>query len=272
MCKYRRAFMGEFIGTFLVVLFGCGSVAVSVLFDAYQGLPQVGLMWGIGVTLAIYASRHLSCAHFNPAVTIAMVFNKRMKAKYVPIYLMAQFLGAFVAGLTIYGLFASIIVEYESANEMIRGAPESMLVAKMFGEYYNLPGSSFYISMPLAMLAEGAGTFLLVLMILSLTDGCNLGKPDKAQAPVFIGLSVSSVICLVGPVTQAGLNPARDFAPRMVAWIFGWGEAAFPDNCGGFFFVYILAPILGGILAGSFFTKILQKLMKTRTEDDAHCN
>jgi glycerol uptake facilitator protein len=58
--NYNREFIGEALGTFMLVLFGCGSVAVSVLFDAHQGLMQVGLAWGIGVTLAIYLTRHLA--------------------------------------------------------------------------------------------------------------------------------------------------------------------------------------------------------------------
>ncbi len=63
--KYQREFLGEVIGTFILVLFGCGSVAVSILFGAHKGLFQIALVWGVGVTLAIYATRLLSCAHLN---------------------------------------------------------------------------------------------------------------------------------------------------------------------------------------------------------------
>jgi len=262
MKKYEREFMGEFIGTFILVLFGCGSVAVSVLFGEYSGIFQIAIMWGIGVSLAIYTTRHLSCAHLNPAVTIAMAVSRRMNIQKVPVYLLAQFSGAFVAGLSIYGLFSFSISNYESVNEIIRGSSESVSVAKIFGEYY----ISSQISMPVAMIAEGFGTFLLVLMIFSLSEGCNLGRPDNSITPIFIGLSVSAIICLIAPLTQAGLNPARDFAPRMVAWIFGWGNAAFPDSSGGFFFVYMLAPILGGLVASLFFTKVMQKLMQLPKE------
>ena len=65
-------FVGELVGTFLMVFFGCGSVAVSVLFSAHSGLFQIAMIWGLAVTIAIYATRHLSCAHLNPAVSIAM--------------------------------------------------------------------------------------------------------------------------------------------------------------------------------------------------------
>ncbi|MFV0467192.1 MAG: MIP/aquaporin family protein [Lachnospiraceae bacterium] len=266
MQKYQREFVGEFIGTFLLVLFGCGSVAVSILFEAYQGILQIGLAWGIGVSLAIYATRHLSCAHLNPAVTIAMAVNKRMLPKKVPVYLLAQFLGAFAAGLGVYGLFAESIRNFEVVQGIVRGSNESSMIAKMFGEYYISSEAAIQLSMPQAMVAEGVGTFLLVFMIFSLTEGCNLGRPDNALTPIFIGLSVTSVICLIAPLTQAGLNPARDFGPRMVAWIFGWRQAAFPDKTGGFFFVYMLSPVIGAIVAGAFFTKVVQKLMQNKKE------
>lgn len=264
--KYKREFAGELIGTFLLVLFGCGSVAVSVLFDSHQGLFQIGMIWGIGVSLSIYVTRYLSCAHLNPAVTLAMVTSGRMIKEKMPIYIIAQLIGAFLAGLVIYLLFSVAISNFESTNHIIRGSYESIQTAKMFGEFYNQPGSNVTVSMPLAMMVEAFGTFLLVLLIFSLTEGCNLGRPNDNLTPIFIGLSVALIICLLAPITQAGLNPARDFGPRLVAWIFGWGHAAFPDNVGGFFFVYILAPIIGGQAGGLLFTKILEPLMKTPKE------
>ena len=195
---YICDFTGELVGTFLLVLFGCGSVAVSVLFNSYSGLFQIAIVWGVGVSLAIYATRHLSCAHLNPAVTIAMVVSKRMSFKKLPFYLIAQFLGAFCAGLTVYVLFAPFISAFEIAQNIVRGTPESVKVAKILGEYYQMPGTMTVVSMPLAMVAEFIGTFLLVFMIFFLTEGCNLGRPDNNLAPIFIGLTVTSVICLIG--------------------------------------------------------------------------
>jgi glycerol uptake facilitator protein len=264
--RLSKEFKGETLGTFMLVLFGCGSVAVSVLFNAYSGLMQIALAWGIGVTLSIYLTRHLSCAHLNPAVTIAMVLSKRMKAKKLPVYLSAQFFGAFLAGLAIYLLFSPSISAFESAHSIVRGSAESVQTAKMFGEYYVAPGSTSVVSLPLAIGAEAFGTFLLVIMIFALTEGCNVGRPHDAMAPLFIGLTVSSIICLVAPLTQAGLNPARDFGPRMVAWLTGWGAAAFPDQNGGFFLVYVLGPILGAMLASLFFVYAFEPTMKSSSE------
>jgi len=263
--RYSKEFLGETLGTFMLVLFGCGSVAVTILFNAHQGLMQIALAWGIGVTLAIYLTRHLSCAHLNPAVTLAMWIGKRMAARKVPAYLTGQFSGAILAGLVIYLLFGPSISAYESTHNIVRGSAESIQTAKMFGEYYAAPGSLAIVSMPLAMAAEALGTFLLLLMIFALTEGCNVGRPNDAMAPMFIGLTVTSIIGLIAPLTQAGLNPARDFGPRLIAWVFGWGSAAFPDQSGGFFFVYILAPIIGGMLASLFFVYLIEPAMKRQS-------
>jgi glycerol uptake facilitator protein len=268
--NYKRELIGEALGTFVLVLFGCGSVAVTVLFNAHQGLMQVALKWGIGVTLAIYLTLHLSCAHLNPAVSLAMVVSGRMSARRIPVYLGAQFAGAVLAGLTLYALFAASITAYESAHGIVRGAAESVKTAMMFGEYYPNPGAQAVVSLPLAIGAEALGMFLLVLMIFALTEGCNVGRPDNALAPVFIGLTVTSLICLIAPLTQAGLNPARDLGPRLVAWLMGWGNAAFPDRVGGFFHVYVLAPALGGVVASLFFSRVLEPTMKAKS-DEAKC-
>ena len=180
-----KEFIGELLGTFILVLFGCGSVAVAILFGEYNSIFQIALVWGIGVFLAIYLTRHLSCAHLNPAVTIAMVVSKRMSARKIPSYLAAQFLGAFLAGFILFLLFSPSIEAYESANGIVRGAPASVETARMFGEFYPNPGASAEVTMPLAIAAEIFGTFLLLLFIFALTEGCNVGRPSECMTPVF---------------------------------------------------------------------------------------
>ncbi len=219
----KREFIGEALGTLVLALFGCGSVAVTVLFGAHQGLMQVAIAWGIGVTLAIYLTRHLSNAHLNPAVSLAMVAAGRMSARKIPGYVCAQMLGAILAGFMLYALFSPSIAAFESAHGIVRGSPASVMTAKMFGEFYPNPGSGAIVSMPLAIGAELLGTFILVLMIFALTEGANIGRPDNSFAPAFIGLTVASIICLIAPLTQAGLNPARDLGPRLVSAVTGWG-------------------------------------------------
>ncbi|NOZ93994.1 MAG: MIP family channel protein [Acidobacteria bacterium] len=258
-----KGLAGEALGTFVLVFFGCGAVAVTVLFDALQGLGQVAMVWGIGVTLAIYLTRHISCAHLNPAVTLAMALSGRMPFRRVAGYWAGQLAGAIAGASMLLLLFGPSLAAYEAAHGIVRGSPASVHTAMIFGEFYPNPAAAAVVSLPLAMFAEGLGTFLLLLMIFALTEGCNVGGPGDSLAPVFIGLTVSAIICLVAPLTQAGLNPARDLGPRLVAWAAGWGAAAFPDRVGGFFFVYVLSPLVGGAAAARCFVGVLEPLWNT---------
>lgn len=232
----------------MLVLFGCGAVAGATLFGAFNSLLEVALIWGIGVALGIFASRNLSQAHLNPAVSVAMLLAKKVDGKTFGMYLAGQFIGAFLAGLVLFFIFNSSIELFEASREIVRGEAGSHLSAVMFGEYYPNPGFAEHISISLggAMALEAFGTFLLIMMIFFLTE-----KTDQIDnmTPLLIGLTVTIIITLVAPFTQAGLNPARDFGPRMVAWMGGWGNMAFPDSQGGWFWVYILGPVLGGVLA-----------------------
>ena len=262
------SFTGEALGTFILTLFGCGAVAVLVLFDAHAGLMQVALVWGMGVTLAVYVTRHLSNAHLNPAVSFAMVVGGRMPLRKLPRHLAAQFFGAVAAGLVLYLMFNPSIEAFELANGIVRGSPESVATAKMFGEFYPNPGSTAVVSLPLAMFIEAFATFLLVLFVFALTEDCNAGRPNDNSVPLLIGLAVTSLICLTAPLTQTGMNPARDFGPRLVSWAMGWGDAAFPGKpgSGGFFWVYILMPVVGAVAAALAFTRGIEPLMKVQME------
>jgi len=266
--RHTHDFVGELIGTFILVFFGCGAVAVTVLFSSHIGLFQIAIIWGFAVTLAIYAVRHLSCAHINPAVSIAMALANRMPRAKLAAYLSAQFLGAFLAAAVLYGIFSSSIAQYEMAHGIMRGSPESIKTAMMFGEFYPNPSSGEGISLSTtgAFVAESFGTFLLVFMIFSLTEGCNVGRPDDRLAPLFIGMTVAMIIAIIAPLTQAGINPARDLSPRLFAYLAGWQAAAFPDKHFGFLTVYVLGPILGGIAASLVFTKLIQPLMVYKQE------
>lgn len=272
MSRYHD-FTGEFIGTFLLVFFGCGSVAVTVLFSAHAGLFQVAMIWGLAVTIAIYATRHLSCAHLNPAISIAMVFAKRMSLRKLPVYLAAQFIGAFVAAALLYLLFSDSIAQFESINHILRGSPQSVKTAQMFGEFYPNPGAGLaaVVSPMTAFLAEAIGTFVLAFLVFSLTEGCNLGRPDDALAPLFIGLTVTILISVIAPLTQAGFNPARDLSPRLFSMLVGWKNAALPDNSLGFLSIYVLGPIVGACLAAGVFTYMVEPMMKGKGKHKDAC-
>lgn len=258
---------GEMLGTFLLVLIGTATVAAAVLFNAHVGLLQVAVVWGVGVTLAIYSTRHLSRAHLNPAVSLAMVLMARLPAKRLPWYWAGQLLGGVLAGVVVLTLFGGTISGYEATHGIVRGAPESVQTAMIFGEYFPNPGfaaSGLEVSRGVAMFGEALGTFVLVMVIFLLTEGCNPGRPAEGLAPVFIGACVTAIIAFLAPLTQCGINPARDFGPRLVAWLAGWDSVAIPGPRGGFFLVYILAPLIGGAVSAVAFRFVVAPLMTTQ--------
>lgn len=260
-------YFGEFLGTFLLVLFGTSTVTVAVLFDAPHGLVQIALVWGVGVTLAIYATRHLSCAHLNPAVSLGMVLAGRMQPRLLLPYWVAQFAGAAAAGACVLLVFHPAIAGFEAAHGIIRGSPASVKTAMIFGEYFPNPEFKqpwIKVSMATAMLSEGLGTFLLVLLIFLLTEGCNVGRPGNMLAPVFIGATVTVLIAITAPLTQTGINPARDLGPRIVAFLAGWKTIAIPGPKGGFLWVYVFAPLLGGAVAAGVFRLVIAPLMAAK--------
>ena len=100
-------------------------LAVAVLFDEYNSIFQIGMVWGLAVTLSVFLTRNICYAHLNPAVSVGMVVAGRMSARKLPVYLSAQFVGAVLAGVTIYGLFSASIAHYEAIHEIVRGTSAS---------------------------------------------------------------------------------------------------------------------------------------------------
>lgn len=254
---------GEVIGTFLLVFFGCGSVATAVTVGAPVGLFQIAIIWGLGLTSAIYLTGKLSGAHFNPAITIAFAVFTDFPAKRVPGYIMAQLIGAFLAALAVYVLFSGAIEAYEIENGIQRGTLASVATARMFGEYFPNWGeadlaerakdSAFHFR---ACFAEMLGTALLALAIFGFIAKGNRTIPD-ALIPAAIGMTLTVLICIFAPISQAGFNPARDFAPRLFSFFAGWGEIAFTTNGIGWLTVYILSPFVGALIGGFVASKLV---------------
>ena len=260
-----RECIAELIGTFVLVFFGTGTVFVAVLTGALQGLFQVGIVWGLAIALAIYATCAISGTHINPAVTIAVwAWRGFPRAKVLP-YLFAQLCGAVFASVLLLSLFSGVLTGFEEKNKITRGQPGSELSAMVFGEYFPNPAifgttdkDYAKVTEVQAMAAEGIGTAILVFFVFALTDARNRNRPNGTLFALFIGLTITILICLLAPLTQAGFNPARDFGPRVVAYFAGWGAVAIPGPRGGFFTVFILAPIVGGLVGGGLYDLLIR--------------
>jgi glycerol uptake facilitator protein len=256
-----RACAGELIGTYLLAFFGCGAVMSAVITGALVGLWQVAVVWGFGITLAIYATATVSGAHLNPAVTLSIALRRSQTfpaARILP-YWAAQFVGAFLAAATLYACFNPFIRRFEAVHHLTRGKAGSQLSAMVFGEYGPNPaifGTSPQVQgllSPFAvMLIEGLGTAILLFFIFALVDRRNRDAPGGNLAPFFIGFSVAIIISVLAPLTQAGLNPARDLGPRLFAMLAGWGSIALPGP-GGIWWAYVVGPLIGGPLGASLY-------------------
>jgi glycerol uptake facilitator protein len=269
MQKLSSALLGEALGTFLLVLFGTGSVACAVLTGALQGLWQVAVVWGFGVTIAIYCSAALSGAHLNPAVslTFALLRPRSFPIRRLLPYWGAQLAGAIGAGLVVWAVFAPFLARFELKEGLVRGAPGSERAAMIFGQYFPNPAifgtgpdAAMLVSPLMAMLVEALGTAVLLLVIFALTDPENAAAPEPTLVPFFIGFTVAVLIGLFAPITQAGWNPARDFGPRLVAVLAGFGSTAIPGPQGGFW-IYIVGPILGGLTGGAIYERLVRPLL-----------
>ncbi|MGI8981826.1 MAG: MIP/aquaporin family protein [Pirellulaceae bacterium] len=273
-----QAALAEVLGTFLLILFGCGAVHSAVLTGAQAGLWQVAIVWGVAIMLAAYVCGGISGAHINPAITIALALWGRFDWSRVPAYILAQLGGAMLAAAALFLLYGPLLEKKEQDKGVTRGEMGSIVTAMCYGEYYPAPGGmasddkpysgetwtkiSRSVPFHVAFAAEVLGTAVLALVVFAVTDPRNSSGPPPALAPVFIGLCVAILISIIAPLTQACFNPARDFGPRLFAYIAGWGEAAIPGPNGhGFFTVYILAPTIGAIAGGGLYERVFRSFL-----------
>jgi glycerol uptake facilitator protein len=273
-CLGRLCF-AEVLGTYLLILFGCGAVHSAVLTGAQSGLWQVAIVWGVAIMLAVYVVGAVSGAHINPAITIALAAWGRFSWRLTPAYIASQLAGAFAAAATLFFLYGPMLSAKEQQMGVTRGDPMSIVTAMCYGEYFPNPGGlavpqgelpanvwagySGRVTHAMAFAAEVLGTLILALVVFAVTDERNTGGPAARFAPVFIGLCVAVLISIIAPLTQACFNPARDFGPRLFAYFAGWGAAAIPGPNGhGWWTVYLVAPVIGALLGAGLYERVIR--------------
>jgi glycerol uptake facilitator protein len=250
-------YLSEFLGTFVLIMFGDGVVAMAVaalnqsgrgtkIFDASGDWLIIGFGWFFAVTLAVYVAGGISGAHINPAVTISFALRRGFAWTKVPGYIVAQVLGAFVAAAVVYFVYKAAIDSYETANKITQGQPNSVPTYSIFATF---PAPYFHdVWGPL--IDQIVGTALLVGIVFAVVD--ELGTPVRANlAPFIVGLIVAGIGLSFGANAGYAINPARDFGPRVFAAIAGWDKIAFPGDYGNintYFWIPIVGPIVGGAL------------------------
>lgn len=247
--------LAEAFGTFVLVLFGTGVVAMVVLFGrgtpgeiVNGGFTNITLAWGLGVTMAIYMTAQTSGAHLNPAVTLTLaVFRGFPWVKVAP-YCAAQIVGAFLAAALVY-------LNYRPA--FMRTDPELSHTAGVFATFPAFP------EMPMAgFLDQVIGTALLLLLICALTDEYNLAPPPYL-GPILVGLVVVAIGMSFGGMHGYAINPARDFGPRLFAALAGFRNNGLTDGSNQFL-VPIVAPLIGGLLGAGSYDLLIRRFLPIR--------
>jgi aquaporin Z len=217
-----KRFAAELLGTFALVLVGCGSAVIAATFGgAGIGLLGVAFAFGLTLTAMAYAIGPISGCHLNPAVSIGLAIGRRFPTHDVPAYVLAQVLGGGIAAGLLY-LIAS-------------GKPGFDLSAGFAANGYGAHSPGLY-ELTACALAEIVLTFLFVLVILGATDR----RAPEALAPLAIGLGLTIANLVIIPVTNCSVNPARSTGPALV--VGGWALQQL--------WLFWVAPIAGAAIAG----------------------
>lgn len=218
-----RRFLAEFIGTFWLVLGGCGSAVLAAGFPEMGiGFAGVALAFGLTVLTMAYAIGHISGCHLNPAVTIGLFIGGRFSAKDIVPYIIAQLAGAIIAAFVL-----SQIAGGKPGFDLV----ESGFAANGYGEH-SPGGYSLYA----ALVCEIVMTFMFLFIILGSTDY----RAPSHFAPIAIGLGLTLIHLISIPVTNTSVNPARSTSQAL--FVGGWAIQQL--------WLFWIAPIIGAILAG----------------------
>lgn len=255
--------IAEFIGTGILIFFGVGCVAALVLTGANFGQWEISIVWGLGVSIAIYCTAGASGAHINPAVNIALaLFHGFEKQKVLP-YIIAQVLGAFCSAALVYALYSNLFTEWEVVHNVARSSEAALATAGIFSTYPN-PALSFFG----AMAVEFTITAILMFAILALGDEKN-GAVRGALTPLLIGVLIAVIGSSLGPLTGFAMNPARDFGPKLFAYLAGWDYALSGGREIPYFIVPIVAPILGACFGAWAYPKFIAQYLPQQEAEQA---
>ena len=280
--RWRRTTAGELasecIGTFILICFGDGVVAMAVaalnqsgrgtlIFQASGDWLLIGWGWGLAVTFAIYVAGGITGAHINPAVTISFAARRGFPWSKVPGYILAQLVGAFLGAVLVYVVYKGAIDSYDHANHITRGDANSVPTYSIFATF---PAKYLHNWIGPAV-DQIVGTAFLVAFVFAVTD--ELNQPVRANlAPWIVGLIVVAIGISFGANAGYAINPARDFGPRLFAWLAGWGKIAMPGDYGNvntYFWIPIVWPVVGGLVGAYVYDFVVRDTLVARGEPPA---
>jgi MIP family channel proteins len=236
-----REAAAEFLGTFVLIVFGSGVVAQVVLSEKTHGdYLSINLAWGLAVTMGVYVAGGISGAHLNPAVTVALAVHRDFAWSKVGPYVAAQLAGAFVGAATTFLAYREAFDRFDGGVRRVMGEKAT---AGIFATY-----PQPHLSILGGLVDQIVGTALLLLVIFALGDTRN-SAPSPRTAPLVVGGLVVLIGMSFGYNAGYAINPARDLGPRLFTFLAGWGSDVFRAGP-RWFWVPIVGPLLGGVLGG----------------------
>lgn len=236
-----REALAEFLGTFVLIVFGVGVVAQVVLSGQASGTYlSINLAWGLAVVMGCYVAGGVSGAHLNPAVTVSLAVHRGLPWAKVGPYVVAQVLGAFAASAIVYLTYSEALTAFDGGMRQV-GGPRA--TAGIWATYPQLFLSTFG-----GLVDQIVGTFMLMLVVFAISDQRN-APPAAGMAPFIVGLLVMAIGMALGFNAGYAINPARDFGPRLFTFVAGWGADVFRAG-NGWWWVPIVGPVIGAVAAG----------------------
>jgi MIP family channel proteins len=246
-----REAAAEFLGTFVLILFGSAVVAQVVLSGgSHGGYISINIAWGLAVTMAVYVAGGVSGGHLNPALTLALAVHGRFPWKKVLPYSAAQLAGAFAASAVTFAVYHEALNRFDSGVRQVVGARGT-------GAIWATYPQAFLSNVPGGLADQIVGTALLVGLVFALTDRRNLA-PDSRLAPVLFGAAVALIGMSFGYNAGYAINPARDLGPRLFTALAGWGSEVFRAG-NHWWWVPIVGPCLGGALGGLVYDLLITR-------------
>ncbi|XP_037608910.1 aquaporin-3-like [Sebastes umbrosus] len=235
---FRQA-LAECLGTFILVMFGCGAVAQLVLSGGSHGtFLSVNFAFGFAVTLGILVSGQISGGHLNPAVTFSLCLLGREPWRKFPLFFFFQTLGAFLGAAIVFGMYFDALWDFSPGELIVVGENAT---AGIFATY-----PSKHLTLVNGFFDQVIGTAALIMCILAIVDPHNNPVPS-GLAPFTVGFVVLVIGLSMGFNAGYAVNPARDLGPRIFTAMAGWGTEVFTANT-YWFFVPICAPFLGAVV------------------------
>jgi MIP family channel proteins len=253
-----REAAAEFLGTFVLIVFGVGVVAQTVLSKGANGsYLAINLGWGLAVMLGVYIAAGVSGAHLNPAVSVALAVHRGFPWTKVPVYVAAQVAGAFVAAAVVFLTYHEAFAAFDGGVRQVQG---DLGTAGIFSTY-----PQPFLSTTGGLIDQIVGTALLMACVLALTDPRNAGPPPWLVAPLIGGLVVAIGVSF-GFNAGYAINPARDFGPRLFTAMAGWGGAVFTAG-NGWWWVPIVGPTIGAMIGPVFYDVCVGRFLAVRGAD-----